>query len=418
MGHELNENGVSFQASLQGVRETFSEYMTKWKTKASRMVNRPNENDQINMIIKNLLPAYNSRFLSLPISSFGELCDCGTRIEDAINNGQLEKGESKPLTKKTYGGGTTIKAPNPVNVSAIIPQQTLAYPKKGRREFSNLGMILTQAYENLSSKGVIKPVDPTPMPNPIPSTWKLNEYCHYHQKSNHKTDNGFRLKHEIQDLIDNGTLPNPNIITKPNIKEKPLPDYHRAPPPYQNWVQIDEIEWDCSKLIEAANVNINDVEVQGVWDEKDEILKEAVVVWGILPKGVIELKKRVMEDNVANITTSGKHYKPSFLEKDHLGRDLGEGSKTLEPKEKEDKEEEDKVLMQLNKTQPHVSIWGLLMASQKHRKALLDALNGKKVPIETPQEVLSLMGVEGSLQVTPLLAFSDEALPLEGATHT
>ena len=72
-------------------------------------------------------------------------------------------------------------------------------------------------------------------------------------------------------------------------------------------------------------------------------------MWGILPKGVLE-------DNVANITKSGKHYKPSFLEKDHLGRDLGEGSKTLEPKEKEDKEEEDKVLMQLKKTQPHVSI--------------------------------------------------------------
>ena len=74
------------------------------------------------MIIKSLLPAYNSRLLSSPISSFGELCDCGTRIEDAINNGQLEKGENKPLTKKTYGrGATTTKAPNPVNVSAIIP---------------------------------------------------------------------------------------------------------------------------------------------------------------------------------------------------------------------------------------------------------------------------------------------------------
>ena len=40
--------------------------------------------------------------------------------------------------------------------------------------------------------------------------------------------------------------------------------------------------------------------------------------------------------------------------------------------------------------------WGLLMASQKHCKALLDALNGKEVPIETtPQEVLFLMSVEG-----------------------
>ena len=96
--------------------------MTRWKTKASRMVNKPNERVQINMITKNLLSAYNSRLLSSSISSFGELCDCGTRIEDAINNGQLEKGESKPPTKKTYRGGvTTTKAPNPVNVSAIIP---------------------------------------------------------------------------------------------------------------------------------------------------------------------------------------------------------------------------------------------------------------------------------------------------------
>ena len=44
------------------------------------------------------------------------------------------------------------------------------------------------------------------------------------------------------------------------------------------------------------------------------------------------------------------------------------------------------------------------MASQKHCKAFLDALNRKEVPIETtPQEVLSLMGVEGSLH--PLIVF-------------
>ena len=124
------------ETTKQGVGETFSEYMTRWKEMSSRIVNRPNKKDQINMIIKNLLSAYNSRLLSMPISSFGELCDCGTRIEDAINNGQLEKGESKPLIKKAYGGGTTTsKAPNPMNVSAIMPQETLAYPnftKKAR----------------------------------------------------------------------------------------------------------------------------------------------------------------------------------------------------------------------------------------------------------------------------------------------
>ena len=76
-----------------------------------------------------------------------------------------------------------------------------------------------------------------------------------------------------------------------------------------------------------------------------------------------EFKKRVLEDNVANITKSGKHYKPSFLEKGHLARDLGEGSKPMEPKGKEDKEEEDRVLMELKKTKAYVSVWGLLMAS-------------------------------------------------------
>lgn len=54
-----------------------------------------------------------------------------------------------------------------------------------------------------------------------------------------------------------------------------------------------------------------------------------------------KLKKRVIKDNVANITRSGKHYKPSFLERDHLGRDIEEESKPTEPKAKEEKEEKE-----------------------------------------------------------------------------
>jgi len=57
-----------------------------------------------------------------------------------------------------------------------------------------------------------------------------------------------------------------------------------------------------------------------------------VVVWRILPKGMTKLKKWVLEENMANITRSGKHYKPSFLEKDHIGRNMGEGSKPTKPK--------------------------------------------------------------------------------------
>ena len=57
------------------------------------------------------------------------------------------------------------------------------------------------------------------------------------------------------------------------------------------------------------------------------------------------------------------------------------------------------------------------MAFHKHHSALLDDLNGTEVPIETtPREVLSVIGVEAPSH--PLLAFSNEELPPERATHT
>ena len=118
-------------------------------------------------------------------------------------------------------------------------------------------------------------------------------------------------------------------------------------------------------------MEVNTIEVQGIYGEEDEVLKNVVAVWGILLKGITELNKGIIRDNVANITRSGKHYKPSILEKDYLGRDIGEGSKPTEPKEKE---EEDRVL-----TQAYVIVWGLLKASYKHCSALLDALSGKEV---------------------------------------
>ena len=84
-------------------------------------------------------------------------------------------------------------------------------------------MTLALEYKILTFKGFLKPLDLTPMPNLVPLTWNLNENCHFHQKSVHKSDNCFHLKHKIQDLIDNGTLPNPNIITKSNVRKNPHP---------------------------------------------------------------------------------------------------------------------------------------------------------------------------------------------------
>ena len=80
---------------------------------------------------------------------------------------------------------------------------------KKRREFDDIYISSSKAFEILSKKGYLKPLVPNLLPILIPSTWNMNEYCTFHQKLGHKNNDCFWLKHEIQDLVDG------EVITKP-----------------------------------------------------------------------------------------------------------------------------------------------------------------------------------------------------------
>jgi len=97
-------------------------------------------------------------------------------------------------------------------------------------------------------------IGPTPDPEPRPRHWNENEYCQFHRGRGHTTENCYRLKHKIQDLIEEGTIP------IPNNKKNPLSS---------NAIFIDDGSWvDCSKLI-----NPKDREINGIWhsDDEDEV---------------------------------------------------------------------------------------------------------------------------------------------------
>ena len=119
-------------------------------------------------------------------------------------------------------------------------------------------------------------------------------------------------------------------------------------------------------------------------------------------------------EEARHLTRGGRHFKPAYLEEDYLGRDppsAREADKTKAPKETK----EDRVLTQLKKTQASISIWGLIMASQKHRDAILEALAGKEVPIDTtPKQILSIMGMTSDESA---IIFITEDLPPEGGDH-
>ena len=98
-------------------------------------------------------------------------------------------------------------------------------------------------FDKLKAKGLLKPLDPRPIPNSLPLKFYVNKRCAYHQILGHDTDRCFTLRHEIQDLIDNTVLASP---TRPSITNNPLPNHNFGKGPRVNCLMTEE---DSSDLI-------------------------------------------------------------------------------------------------------------------------------------------------------------------------
>ena len=88
--------------------------------------------------------------------------------------------------KKNYGSSsskiaevTNIYKNDPFQLIAPvqISQGLLARP---RREFHELYMPMSQVFEKLKEKGLLKPLDPKLVPNPFPTRFDMSERCAYH----------------------------------------------------------------------------------------------------------------------------------------------------------------------------------------------------------------------------------------------
>ncbi|KAF2302606.1 hypothetical protein GH714_039561 [Hevea brasiliensis] len=83
--------------------------------------------------------------------------------------------------------------------------------------------------------------------------------------------------------------------------------------------------------------------------------------------------------------------------------------------EKDTDEEDDQFLRQLKRTQASVTVWELLLASEKHRTALTKALSVLKVSTEiTLEEIAKVVLIEDGGHIT----FSDHDLPAERRNHS
>ena len=120
------------------------------------------------MIIKNLQPIYNECMWYLPITTFEQLFDVGTMIEDAIKEGKIKKDEDLPRGKHMGGIRLTNHAiPNIITFYKDTYQNLMSSQSNDWRTLTQLGMTLSTTLDQLIQRGYIKPLDRTSLPNPV-----------------------------------------------------------------------------------------------------------------------------------------------------------------------------------------------------------------------------------------------------------
>ena len=194
------------ETTKQEPKESFSAFIAKWRSKTAQMMNRPNEEEQLNMVVKNLLPIYHKYLFAQYFPNFKALIAASTQIEDVINNATI-KNEDAPKFKKNFGSSS--KNTKVSNIYKNDPSQLISPvqisqgpPPRPRREFHELYMPMSQVFEKLKAEGLLKPLDPKPVSNPLPTMFDVNKKCAYHQGPGHDTDKCYNLCYAIQDVID------------------------------------------------------------------------------------------------------------------------------------------------------------------------------------------------------------------------
>eukprot|EP00261_Vitis_vinifera_P033576 XP_019074819.1 PREDICTED: uncharacterized protein LOC109122449 [Vitis vinifera] len=472
------------EALRQGSDESVTSFISRWREKIAQIVDRPSEKDQISMILRSLQPRFARHLMGFPHTDFGSLVQALYGIEEGIARGLWpESSLSDSKGKNPLGGqrlgdvsaissvgsrspkryqtfGQTSRAyypqryaqyrpprpmiptylhqtPEPVFAAQVserpptlyprprAPQTTIPLVQRPTRQFSQLGMPLSRAFQKLMEGGLLTQLAPRPVPQPVPPRFKMDLHCSYHQGPRHDTDHCAALRHAIQDLIDQGLV----NLGQASVTTNPLPAHstHAMPPPLGGIHHIDFVEDDSIHMMSWDDgvpepIVLDDgYEVDTVGSqtftpfslisdwipfELTPIAPSATARQGPPVPFILRLDDDDLEGrDVQIVTRSGRVAQPPPL----VSRPF-DGAVSHEEVRKED----DEILRQLQSTQARISIWSLLASSSTHRDALIRALSQIRVETTTTPEGLIHMMTAGR---ATCIVFSDDDLPPDGLDH-
>ena len=284
------------EALRQGLDETVTSFISRWREKIAQIIDRPSERDQISMIMRSLQPRFARHLMGFPQTDFGSLVQAPYGIEEGISRGlRADSSHSDSKGKKPGSGpkpsdvgtigmighrssrrppfqsqflGTLYQmiqhdqyrpvAPiRPVGPTYLHPPPQPVYatqapqrppmqfhhqyrappPPRPIRQFTQLGMPLSRAFQRLVEGGLIAPLPPRPPLQLTPPGFRTDLHYAYHQRAGHDTNSCSALKHAIQDLIDQGLVD----LGRPGVATDPLPTHDtRAVPPPPEGVHLIE----------------------------------------------------------------------------------------------------------------------------------------------------------------------------------
>ena len=313
-----------------------------------------------------------------------------------------QRGQYRPATPFRPVGPTFLHPlPQPVYATQA-PQRPLvqyhqqyraAPPPRPARQFTQLGMPLSRAFQRLVEGGLIVPLPPRPPPQPTPPGFRTDLHCAYHQRAGHDTDSCAALRHAIQGLIDQGLVD----LGRPAMTTDPLLTHDtRAVPPPPGGVHLieysgDEIfmmGWDGEApqpISLYANSEFS-VYTQGQQVSSpfrltpDDVPRQTAIssvylqhVPLMTPFILFPEEYGPVHRDVQIVTWSGRVAQPPLVDRPFAGIDA------IDEIQREDYE----ILRQLRTTQARISIWSLLASSSTHRDALIKALNQIRVDTAT-----------------------------------
>ncbi|XP_021747727.1 uncharacterized protein LOC110713586 [Chenopodium quinoa] len=468
---EIDITRRDLETTTQNINETFSSFITRWRNKAAKMINRPNEEEQLQMIVKNLVPVYQKQMAYQYFPSFKALISTGSLVEDAINKGEIKKEDFNNVKSYSSRFGANKKITNndasaskPTNMIYNIGA-TSTFQLRPQREFTPLNMTYAHAFSKLKKANLIQPLNLRPPPRNPPPTYNPKKHCEFHQGVGHDIESCTTFKHRLQDLIDGGrisvgTLANKPNNTQPSITNNPLQNH--KPPTSINAISTYTNDFDPTQSItrnESCECEAPVTEIGRCLDNElasHRIIKTrghnytlrkdpfAMMCGAIDYDNAYFILDREEDEDAASVmaiverntgayfSTPNNYRHPICLddlsddevvEVSHLTRAgrhfkpsyLEEDNPLDALRRKEKGKElmvdevniEDDAIKRMKEVNANVSIWKLLMHSQPVRNAVLKHLNGASVDPSITPD--QIVGLIHGVDRT--LMFTDEDLP-------